>query len=151
MNMNRRSGGHVKNMLATLLVTLLTYGAGQEAVAAAAQNAPGPKRYDYDGVGAPDAAMVRRVATTLGPGKTVDVKTTNSKKLRAKIQSIDESGFTVTHGRSSAPVVIAYDEVTQLKSAGLRRAAKIAIGVGLAYGVPWLVWGLGCATAGCGQ
>lgn len=134
-----------------LLVTLSTYGASQEAVAAAAQNTAGSKRYDHDGVGVPDTAAARRVAAAIGVGKTVDVTTVKSKRLRAKIQSIDEDGLTVTHGRSTVPTVIGYDTITQLKPAGLRRSAKIAIGVGLAYGIPWLVWGLGCASQGCGQ
>jgi len=114
----------VRKILGILLAIVLTCGASQEAIAAATQGAARTNRYSYDGVGSPDVVEARRVATALGVGKTVDVTTIKSKRLRAKIQSVDGVGFTVTHGRSPAPVVIAYDEVTQLRPAGLRRACE---------------------------
>ena len=141
----------MQKILVILLAIVSTCGASQEAIASATQGAARPNRYSWDGVGSPDVAEARRVATALGVGKTVDVTAIKAKRLRAKIQSVDGVGFTVTHGRSPAPVVIAYDEVTQLKPAGLRRSVKVAIGVGLIYGIPWLVWGLGCATQHCGN
>jgi hypothetical protein len=48
----------------------------------------------YRATGLPNADAVRRVVATLGVGKTVDVQTTSVKKQRAKIQSIDQNGFT---------------------------------------------------------
>ena len=103
----------------------------------------------YRATGLPDPDVVRRVVATLGVGKTVDVKTTSSKKLRAKIQSIDASGFTVTHGRTPVPLAITYDEVTQLKPAGWPAAAKIALAAGAVVGVSVLSFFLCWATGSC--
>jgi hypothetical protein len=128
-------------LVAAILIGLLvapTGVFGQEVVPAAA-NAPRLQRYDR-GKRAPDAAMVQRVATTLGVGEKVDVTTTGSKKLRAKIQFIDATNFTVTHGSPPVPLVIAYDDVTQLKRAGWPLGVKIGVASGAAFGAALLIW-----------
>ena len=138
--------------IAVILIALMTAPADLFAreAAPAAQNVPNPKRYDYSGAGVPDAEMVQRVVATLGVGKTVDLTTTGSKKLRAKIRSIHASGFTVTHGRTPVPMTVAYDEVTQLKPTGWPIGAKVALGAGAVVGGSILLWLATIMTCECG-
>ena len=94
----------------------------------------------------PEAPAARRVATALGVGKKIDVRTTRPQKLRGTIASIHQDTFTVSHGGSST-TEIPFGEVTLLKPAGLHWGAKTAIGVGMTYGAMLLI-GLICYTAG---
>lgn len=137
---------------ALLLIAILTAPTGvfaQEA-ASPAQYAPRPTQYYYSGVGSPDAAMVQRVATTLGVGKTVEVTISGQKRLRAKIQSIGANGFTVAHGRDPVPRTITYGEVTQLKAAGWPIGAKVALVSGAIVGGSILLWFVNIVTCQCG-
>ena len=136
-------------VITVILLALLTTPAGVFAQETA-QRIPGPKRYESGGVGPPDAAMVQRVVATLGVGKTVEVMTTGSPTLRAKIQSIDASGFTVTHGRTPVPLTIAYDEVSQLKAAGWPAGAKVTLAAGAVVGGSILLWLINIMTCQCG-
>ncbi len=99
-----------------------------------------PIRPSCQAQGSASVEAVCRAIASYGVGKTVDVTTASSKKLRAKIQSIAANGFTVTHGRTPVPLTITYDEVTQVKAAGWPLGAKIALAAGAAVGVGILIW-----------
>jgi hypothetical protein len=86
----------------------------------------------------PEAPGARRVATALGVGRKVDVRTTRPQKLRGTITGIDHDTLTVSHG-GSRTTAIPFGEVTQLERAGLHWGAKTAIGVGVTYGALWVI------------
>ena len=82
-----------------------------------------------------NADAVRQAVVALGIGKTVEVKTTSSKKFRGKIQSIDQDGFTIVHGLEATTDRFAYADVSQVGKAGMRTSYKVLIGVGVAAAV----------------
>ncbi len=144
--------GRCSRMVSRLVALAMALGVGsglpQEAWA---QAGAAPTTFEHTGAGTPDAAAVHRVAEAIGTGRTVDLRTTDGRKLRAKIQSVAADSLSLERDGSAAPVVIRYEEVTRLRRVGLHTAAKAGIVAGLAIGVPYLIWGLMCASSGCGQ
>ena len=89
----------------------------------------------YSATGAPNVDAVRKIVASLGIGKTVDVKTTSSKRLRGKIESIEQDGFTIVHGLKASTDRFEYADVSQVGKAGMRTSYKVLIGAGVAAAV----------------
>ena len=97
--------------------------------------------------GAPDVVAVRQVVTALGIGKKIDLKTTSGERLRGRIQSVEQNGFTVVHGSRSTAELIAYSAVGQVKPAGMHWAVKaVLIYLGVMAGMA-LFAGIAVATS----
>jgi small nuclear ribonucleoprotein (snRNP)-like protein len=82
----------------------------------------------------------------------VSVKLKDGSKLKGRITQRDEDAFTVTDAKSGATRSLTYTEVAQVKSSGgLSTLAKvgIAIGIGAAVTVAYVVVAIRCNEVGC--
>jgi ribosome maturation factor RimP len=85
-------------------------------------------RITYNAKGQPDAVKAKRVATGLGVGHHVVVKTTEGKEYHGNIQTIDAESFTMLPDHTGAPVQIAYNDVQQM-GPNMSTGKKVAIAV----------------------
>ena len=109
------------------------------------------QRYSVSGDKPPNPASVRHVVTALRVGKKVEMHTTRGKRDRARITSINSNGFAIADGRGSAPVTVAYQDVRDIKPAGMSVGGKIAIGVGSVFGLSALVLATCYSRGTCGD
>ena len=103
----------------------------------------------YKTTGVPDAAAVRQVAGRLGVGKKVDLRMTNSARVRARIRAIDADRLTFEHGLPAKVDSVPYADVRELRPAGLHWAAKAGIAAGAVYGGLAAAVGLCYASGSC--
>jgi len=83
-------------------------------------------RITYNGSRGADSIEARRVITALGAGKHVVVRTAEKQEYHGNIQSIEPDHFMMLPDTQTAPVRIAYSEVTAA-GPNLSKGAKITI------------------------
>jgi len=68
----------------------------------------------YKAKGQPNAGEAKRVATGLGVGHHIVVKTTEGKEYHGNIVALDAESFTMLPDHATAPVEVAYNNVQQM-------------------------------------
>lgn len=103
----------------------------------------------YRASGATDPVAVRYVVAELGIGRKIDLTRSNgSERMRVRIRSIEQNGFTYVHGFRSAVDSIAYGDVSQMKPAGMHWAVRVAIVYFSANLVVAVIAGIALSAAG---
>jgi hypothetical protein len=74
-----------------------------------------------------------------GEGARVKVKLRDKTKLEGYISAADEEGFTVTDLKTGNATRVAYPQVQTVKGHNLSTGAKIAIGVGIAAAIIFII------------
>jgi small nuclear ribonucleoprotein (snRNP)-like protein len=82
----------------------------------------------YNAKGQPDAVEAKRVATGLGVGRHIVVKTTEGMEYHGNIVAIGAESFTVLPDHTAAPVQIAYNNVQQM-GPNMSTGKKVVIAV----------------------
>lgn len=90
--------------------------------------------------GAPDAVAVRRVVAALGIGTTVNLRAATGGKLRARILTIEDGGFTVGRRGSTPGRQVAYGDVIELEPAGMHPGALAGVAAAAVAGAIFLVY-----------
>ena len=80
----------------------------------------------YRAKGAPDPVEARRVVLGLGVGHHIQVKTAAGMEYHGNVAAIDSESFTMLPDRATAPVQIAFADVTYVEQ-NLSKGATIAI------------------------
>ena len=62
----------------------------------------------------------------------VKIKLRNGEEVKGRIDHADDTGFTVTEGKTAKQIQISYSEVATVKGRGLSTGAKIGIIAGIA-------------------
>lgn len=77
----------------------------------------------------------------LGTGKEAQLKVElrNNSRLEGYVSASDEEGFTVNNAKTGAATRVTYPEVKRVKGKNLSTGAKIAIGVGIAGAIIFLI------------
>ena len=83
-------------------------------------------------------ASVQKLGT--GEAARVKVKLRDKTKLEGYISAADGEGFTVTNLKTGTATPVAYPQVQSVKGNNLSTRAKIAIGIGAAAAVIFLIW-----------
>jgi hypothetical protein len=114
--------------LAALLINLTSFG-----VAQAATNTERNIRF---------TEKIRANILKLGIGQAARVKVAlrDKTKLEGYISAADEKSFTVTDLKSGAATEVSYSQVKSAKGNNLSTRAKIAIGVGIAAAVIFVIY-----------
>jgi hypothetical protein len=88
------------------------------------------------------AEKVKINVLKLGTGETarVKVKLRDKTKLEGYISAVDGEGFTVTNPKTGMATTVAYPQVKSVQGNNLSKGAKIAIGVGIAATIIFLIW-----------
>ena len=87
------------------------------------------------------AEKVKASVLKLGTGEAarVKVKLRDKTKLEGYVSAADVEGFTVTDPKSGAATPVAYAQVKSVKGNNLSTGAKIAIGVGIAAALIFII------------
>jgi hypothetical protein len=87
------------------------------------------------------AEKVKAGVLKLGTGEAarVKVKLRDKTKLEGYISAADEGGFRVTNPKTGMVTPVAYPQVKSVKGNNLSTGAKIAIGVGIAAAVIFII------------
>lgn len=87
------------------------------------------------------AEKVKASVLKLGTGEAarVKVKLRDKTKLEGYISAADGEGFTVTNPKTGMATPVAYPQVKSVKGNNLSTGAKIAIGVGIAAAVIFII------------
>jgi hypothetical protein len=85
------------------------------------------------------------VAAELGVGRKVQVRTQDGNTFVGRIAKLDAGQLYLKVG-DGGPVSVSYAQIIELKPKRVNAAVKIAIGVGVAFGIL-----LGVAVAICGS
>lgn len=88
------------------------------------------------------AEKVKASVLKLGTGEAarVKVKLRDKTKLEGYISAADGEGFIVTNPKTGMATTVAYPQVKSVKGNNLSTGAKIAIGVGIAAAIIFLIW-----------
>jgi hypothetical protein len=91
------------------------------------------------------AAKVKSEITTLGMGKEarVEVKLKDKTKLKGYVSEIKENSFVVVEDKTGTATEVPYPNAKQVKGNNLSSGVKIAIGVGIALIVLFLIGAYG--------
>jgi ribosome maturation factor RimP len=82
----------------------------------------------YNAKGQPDAVEAKRVATGLGVGRHIVVKTTEGMEYHGNIQTIDAESFTMLPDHTTSQIQIAYNGVQQM-GPNMSTGKKVVIAV----------------------
>lgn len=87
------------------------------------------------------AEKVKANVLKLGTGEAarVKVKLRDKTKLEGYISSADEEGFTITNPKTKMATQVAYPQVKSVQGHNLSTGAKIAIGVGIAAAIIFII------------
>ena len=87
------------------------------------------------------AQKVKTEITKLGTGTEakIQVKLKDGTKLKGYVSNIGEESFSVTDDKTGALVEVPYPKAKQIKGNNLNKGIKIAIGVGIAIAVIFVV------------
>ena len=120
-----------KKLLALFLVALLINLAG---VAPAYAASKGEKEARF-------AEKVKANVLKLGTGEAarVKIKLRDKTKLAGYISAADGEGFTVIDSKTGMATTVAYPQVKSVKGHNLSTGAKIAIGVGIAAAIIFII------------
>ncbi|MBS1792180.1 MAG: hypothetical protein JST85_31025 [Acidobacteria bacterium] len=90
---------------------------------------------------APFAEKVKASVLKLGSGESarVKVKLLDKTKLEGYISDVGEEAFTVTNPKTGMATTVAYRQVKSVRGHNLSTGAKIAIGVGIAAAVIFII------------
>lgn len=88
-------------------------------------------RYSTNDV--PEMTALRHVLVELGVNRKVDLRT-STQRIKGRIQSLGSDSFTIAHGLRSRTEEVRFNEVREIKPAGLSGAAKAGIVAGAAVG-----------------
>lgn len=106
--------------ISLLLTAVLVHGS------VAAQDQPQPPRQTV-------AQMQQVLHRAQDKDKTVKVtlktKIDNQKKFSGKVSEVSDSGFVLTNQKSGKVQKLAYEDIEQVKQAGMSKGTKIALGV----------------------
>ena len=102
----------------------------------------------YRAEGSPDPVTVLRVAVELGVGRKVQVRTRDSNTLVGRIAKLDAEQLFLKIGEGG-PVSVSYAQITELKPRQMSGLVKLAIGVGVVFGILLGVAVAVCASGGC--
>lgn len=121
-----------KQFLAAMLAVLLINTIGLQFASA---NSKGDKRTRY-------AEKVRMNIEKLGTGENarVQVKLRDSTKLEGYISAAGGNSFTVTNFKTGAATNVVYSDVKSVKGHNLSTKMKIAIGVGIAAAIIFIIY-----------
>ena len=92
-------------------------------------------KLSYSASGQPDPAEARRVVAGWGVGKAIRVTLADGRKLKGKIQTIDMEHFSLLANSQAAPVQLAFTDVQQVGTGGMRTGYQWAILGGVVCGV----------------
>lgn len=87
------------------------------------------------------AEKVKASVLKFGTGEAarVKVKLRDKTKLEGYISAADGEGFTVTNSKTGMATTVAYPQVKSVKGHNLSTGAKIAIGVGIAAAIIFII------------
>jgi hypothetical protein len=87
------------------------------------------------------AEKVRTNVAKLGVGEAAVVEVTlrDKSKVKGYISRADSEGFTVANPKTSAATTVVYPNVKSIKGKNLSTGAKIAIGVGIAAAIVFVI------------
>jgi len=87
------------------------------------------------------AAKVKAGIAKLGAGQDarISVKLRNKTKLNGYVSHIGEDAFVIADAKTGVTTEVAYPDVAQVKGNNLSTGATIAIAVGIAVGVVFLI------------
>ena len=87
------------------------------------------------------AEKVKASVLKLGTGEAarVKVKLRDKTKVEGYISAADGEGFTVTNSKTGMATTVAYPQVKSVKGHNLSTGAKIAIGVGIAAAIIFII------------
>ena len=87
------------------------------------------------------AEKIKASVLKLGTGEStrVKVKLQDKTKLEGYISDAGEEGFTVTNQKTGSATTVAYPQVKSVQGNNLSTGAKIAIGVGIAASIIFIV------------
>jgi hypothetical protein len=74
-----------------------------------------------------------------GPAAQVELKLRDKTKLKGYVYEIAEDHFVVIDARTGAATVVPYPQVTQVKGNNLSTDAKLAIGLGIAFLIAFMI------------
>lgn len=103
-----------------------------------------PTNYTAD---RPNPAVVRFLVASWGVRQKVDLQTITAERIRARVVSIEQGGFTIV-GKTTA-TRIAYHEVLRLRKQRMGLGKKIAIGAALFVGGTAAIAVIAGINAGC--
>jgi hypothetical protein len=82
-----------------------------------------------------DPTTLHQKLTARGIGKSVKVTTLDGTETKGMLVSIGEDSFQVTPKNATQPISIPNAQVAKFANGDLPKAAKIGIGVGIAFGL----------------
>ena len=128
---SRRRSVMYKKLLSLSLVALLTNFAGVPPAHASAK-----EEKDARFAGKVKASLLK-----LGSGEAarVKVRLRDKTKLEGYISGAGEEAFTVTHPKTGVATTVAYPQVKSVRGHNLSTGAKVAIGVGIAAAVIFII------------
>lgn len=106
------------------------------------------RKYGAKGSSTSDSTTVRRVAVELGVGRKVQVRTRDSNTLVGRIVKSDANQIYLKIGEGG-PVSVSYAQITELKPKQMSGLVKLAMGVGVAFGILLVAAAAVCGSGAC--
>lgn len=122
-----------KKLLSLLLMTAI-FGSGMVVSAT-------PKTGDDEKRAEKVRTEIRKLGT--GPDAQIKLKLRDKTKLEGYISEANDNDFTVVSSHNGAAMTVAYPQVGQARGNNLNGGVKIAIGIGIAIALSYLIYKYG--------